>query len=230
MESSAPEEPVESPEVPRETSGEYEPETSLPEWLAGLDKERSAEAGTEGAGQPPPWMSMEETPMSDQAPVTAAGEWRQAESNSEPESTFEPEPASEPSPPSAAEPTSEVQPVSALEARHPEGSPREEVEKPMPPPAADKGPLPKVQKQTATLLGNAQSEMGRGNIAAALEIYGRLIHKGKSLTETIRDLRDALYRYPVEVPIWQALGDAYMRANRLQEALDAYTKAEELLR
>ena len=45
-----------------------------------------------------------------------------------------------------------------------------------------------------------------------------------------RDLRDALYRYPVEVPIWQALGDAYMRANRLQDALDAYTKAEELLR
>ena len=80
------------------------------------------------------------------------------------------------------------------------------------------------------MLGSAQSEMGRGNIAAALEIYGRLIHKGKSLTEIIRDLRDALYRYPVEVPIWQTLGDAYMRANQLQEALDAYTKAEELLR
>ena len=48
--------------------------------------------------------------------------------------------------------------------------------------------------------------------------------------DVIRDLRDALYRYPVEVSIWQALGDAYMRANRLQDALDAYTKAEELLR
>ena len=79
-------------------------------------------------------------------------------------------------------------------------------------------------------LPNAQSEIGRGNIAAALDIYGRLIRKGRSLEEIIRDLRDALYRYPVEVPIWQALGDAYMRANRLQEALDAYTKAEELLR
>ena len=40
----------------------------------------------------------------------------------------------------------------------------------------------------------------------------------------------ALYRYPVEVAILQALGDAYMRANRLQDALDSYTKAEELLR
>jgi len=76
----------------------------------------------------------------------------------------------------------------------------------------------------------AQAELGRGNIGAALDLYVRLIRRGRSLEEIIRDLRDALYRYPVEVPIWQALGDAYMRANRLQEALDAYTKAEELLR
>ena len=34
----------------------------------------------------------------------------------------------------------------------------------------------------------------------------------------------------MDVVIWQTLGDAYMRANRLQDALDAYTKAEELLR
>jgi hypothetical protein len=83
---------------------------------------------------------------------------------------------------------------------------------------------------TVVSLGDAQSALGRGNIAAALDIYAKLIRKGRSLEEIIRDLRDALYRYPVEVPIWQALGDAYMRANRLQEALDAYTKAEELLR
>jgi cytochrome c-type biogenesis protein CcmH/NrfG len=63
-----------------------------------------------------------------------------------------------------------------------------------------------------------------------MEHYARLIKKGRFLDDAIRDLRDALYRYPVEVSIWQALGDAYMRSNRLQEALDAYTKAEELLR
>jgi cytochrome c-type biogenesis protein CcmH/NrfG len=34
----------------------------------------------------------------------------------------------------------------------------------------------------------------------------------------------------VEVGIWQTLGDAYMRANRLKEALEAYNKAEELIR
>jgi cytochrome c-type biogenesis protein CcmH/NrfG len=63
-----------------------------------------------------------------------------------------------------------------------------------------------------------------------MEQYAKLIKKGRFLDDAIRDLRDALYRYPIEVSIWQALGDAYMRSNRLQEALDAYTKAEELLR
>jgi cytochrome c-type biogenesis protein CcmH/NrfG len=50
------------------------------------------------------------------------------------------------------------------------------------------------------------------------------------LDEVIHDLREAIYRFPVDVSIWQTLGDAAMRANRLQDALDAYTKAEELLR
>jgi cytochrome c-type biogenesis protein CcmH/NrfG len=63
-----------------------------------------------------------------------------------------------------------------------------------------------------------------------MEHYGKLIKRGKMLEEIIFDLREAQYRYPVEVSIMQTLGDAYMRANRLQEALDSYTKAEELLR
>ncbi|MEP7135106.1 MAG: hypothetical protein ABI904_09250, partial [Chloroflexota bacterium] len=80
------------------------------------------------------------------------------------------------------------------------------------------------------ILGSARVELSRSNIPGALETYAKLIKKGRFLDEVIFDLRDALYRYPVEVSIWQSLGDAYMRANRLQDALDAYTKAEELLR
>ena len=80
------------------------------------------------------------------------------------------------------------------------------------------------------VLGAARNELSRNNISTALESYGRLIKKGRFLEEVIFDLRDAVYRYPVEVNIWQSLGDAYMRANRLQDALDAYTKAEELIR
>ena len=80
------------------------------------------------------------------------------------------------------------------------------------------------------ILHTARTELSRSNIPSALEAYGKLIKKGRFLDEAIFDLREALYRYPVEVSIWQSLGDAYMRANRLQDALDAYTKAEELLR
>ena len=51
-----------------------------------------------------------------------------------------------------------------------------------------------------------------------------------SIKALFRDLKESIYRYPVEVGIWQSLGDAYMRANRLKEALEAYNKAEELIR
>ena len=80
------------------------------------------------------------------------------------------------------------------------------------------------------ILGSARNELSRSNIPGALESYGRLIKKGRYLDEVIFDLREELDRFPVEVSILQTLGDAYMRANRLQDALDAYTKAEELLR
>ena len=80
------------------------------------------------------------------------------------------------------------------------------------------------------VLGQARNELSGSNIPGALENYNRLIKKGRFLEDVIYDLREALYRYPVEVSIWQSLGDAYMRANRLQDALDSYTKAEELLR
>ena len=80
------------------------------------------------------------------------------------------------------------------------------------------------------VLGQARGELSGSNVSGALESYARLIKKGRLLDEVIFDLREALYRFPVDVDIWQSLGDAYMRANRLQDALDAYTKAEELLR
>lgn len=100
--------------------------------------------------------------------------------------------------------------------------------------APKKEPVARRKTETAPsierTLDTARTELSRGNIPGALEAYGKLIKKGRFLEETIFDLREALYRYPVEVSIWQALGDAYMRANQLQDALDAYTKAEELLR
>jgi tetratricopeptide (TPR) repeat protein len=101
-------------------------------------------------------------------------------------------------------------------------------------PALSKAPKPKGTGRLSLppdpILGQARNELSGNNLSGALESYTRLIKKGRFLDEVIFDLRDALYRFPVDVNIWQSLGDAYMRANRLQDALDAYTKAEELLR
>jgi hypothetical protein len=99
-----------------------------------------------------------------------------------------------------------------------------------PKPVAEKTVKVASAEKDKALFENSQLELQRGNLNEAMQGYGKLIKKGKMLDEIIFDLRDALYRHPVDVVIWQTLGDAYMRAQRLQDALDAYTKAEELLR
>jgi tetratricopeptide (TPR) repeat protein len=82
----------------------------------------------------------------------------------------------------------------------------------------------------AEFLAAAQTALDAKQIKQSMQSYSKLIRKNRLLDEVIHDLREAIYRFPVDISIWQTLGDASMRANRLQDALDAYTKAEELLR
>jgi tetratricopeptide (TPR) repeat protein len=91
-------------------------------------------------------------------------------------------------------------------------------------------PAPVVPLSVPVSLEDLQEALNRGEIDPALEGYNQQIKKGTNLPETIHALREALYRYPVDISIWQTLGDAYAANNQLQDALDAYTKAEELLR
>ncbi|MEN4013262.1 MAG: hypothetical protein ROW48_14595 [Bellilinea sp.] len=104
-------------------------------------------------------------------------------------------------------------------------TPSEEI----PTPGVESLPPAEVMN-SGDLLKSAQAALDDHNIERALHSYNQLIKNGDYLEETIHDLRDALYRYPIDITIWQTLGDAYLRSNRLQEALEAYTKAEELLR
>ncbi len=159
------------------------PEEGLPEWLRGVDEEKSTEelqaefnldqfaAEVEGGEPSPEWSPEMET----------AGPVAEAEPSLEDTSPFKP----------FAE-TVETGPVQVLK--------------------------------------QAQAALEANNVDRALENYEQLIQSGQYLEDIIHDLRDAVYRYPIDVGIWQLLGDAYMKSNRLQEALDAYTKAEELLR
>jgi competence ComEA-like helix-hairpin-helix protein len=78
-------------------------------------------------------------------------------------------------------------------------------------------------------LSLARNAMVVGELSESLGHYQELINEEALLPELIRDLQDALYRFPMEISIWQALGDAYLRNNQTQEALDAYIRAEEIL-
>jgi competence ComEA-like helix-hairpin-helix protein len=75
----------------------------------------------------------------------------------------------------------------------------------------------------------ARNALIQGSVEQAVDRYTSLVKNRQFLNEVIRELQEATIRYPVEVSIWQTLGDAYLRTDQLQEALDAYNKAEELL-
>ncbi len=185
---------------------------ALPEWLKGLEEEEELPS-LPATEELPAWMR-DETGEVVAEPTriepTRPSDWMPADEARE-EATQPPPPAPEPAP-----------------APKPEPAPKPKKAAPKKEPAARKKAeaAPSIDRT----LDTARAELSRSNIPGALEAYGKLIKKGRYLEETIFDLREALYRYPVEVSIWQALGDAYMRANQLQDALDAYTKAEELLR
>jgi competence ComEA-like helix-hairpin-helix protein len=78
-------------------------------------------------------------------------------------------------------------------------------------------------------LQDAWSEISAGNIEGAVDQYSDLINQEQHLDEIIRDLQAAISRYPSDSSLYQSLGDAYMHANMLQEALDAYNRAEDLI-
>lgn len=233
-------------------------ETDVPSWLSELDKEeQSAVSANTLANNDdlPSWLREDAgdvvaEPLSIEP--TRPTDWKPAQPH-QPEIQYSPalEETKQPeiiySPPLEeplqAEPQ-QATPVASFEEQPAPPRPPEETPKPAPEapsrpttprephkePATRKGTGMLVMPGVDPMLGTARSELSRSNIPGALESYARLIKKGRYLDEVIYDLREALYRYPVEVSIWQSLGDAYMRSNRLQDALDAYTKAEELLR
>lgn len=94
--------------------------------------------------------------------------------------------------------------------------------------AADAQPVPTTWEESLTL---ARNTLNTGQLSTSIEYYERLINSGQNLDEVIADITEALNtRFPVDIGLWITLGDAYVKKNSLQEALDSYTKAEELLR
>src|SRR5215207_4213407 len=229
----------------------------IPSWLSELDKEdEHAASPTAMDADLPAWLR-DETGENLAEPTriepTRAADWQPVETREPEQELVEPiaevqysQPDPEPFVPQveAPAPKTEPEPVMAqpeVQVAQPEVvsiieekiAAVQEQEKPAVPPAPHRERKPKGTGRLTMpfdpVLGQARNELSGNNLSGALESYARLIKKGRFLDEVIYDLRDALYRFPVDVNIWQSLGDAYMRANRLQDALNAYTKAEELL-
>ena len=100
-------------------------------------------------------------------------------------------------------------------------------EKPKPKPA----PIPVAQDASVEeRMQLAKALIAESQISEALEHYTFLIKKKKSVSHIIGDLIQASADNPVDISILKTLGDAYMRINKLDEALAAYSKAEDLLR
>jgi tetratricopeptide (TPR) repeat protein len=79
-------------------------------------------------------------------------------------------------------------------------------------------------------LNAAKTALQKGEFETALSTYNELIQAELMLDQVIDDIKQALdSQYPIEISLWQALGDAYLRNEQLEEALNAYSKAEELL-
>ena len=89
---------------------------------------------------------------------------------------------------------------------------------------------PVVEEPPEKRLGKARELIAERQIEQALEHYEYLIIKKKSIDDVIEDLTKASIDHPMDVALMKTLGDAYMRLDKLEEALDAYSKAEDLLR
>ena len=99
-------------------------------------------------------------------------------------------------------------------------------------PEAEEIPEPayEVPLEAQPIIDHARTALHAGNLQDALADYLALIKQNQALDVTIQDLKDALYQYPADIDLWQTLGDAFAHSNHLQDALDSYAKAEELLR
>ncbi|MDD5369749.1 MAG: tetratricopeptide repeat protein [Anaerolineaceae bacterium] len=231
--------------TPLETVSEAIPEEPLPDWLVGLQSDSSPEplpasetsTPQRGALDVSDWMKELEaqgfTPVTEPEPVVNPVALRD-DSLLEPYDVVETQAIV----PGAVEPEGTlgipaIGPEGTIETKSAETQPEPEInsiektgfdDAPVSP--LPVFPLPPTLDQ----LSEAQTAMATGQVDSAVEIYAQLIQSDRLLIESIHDLRNALYHHPVDVSIWQTLGDAYLRQNQVQEALDAYTKAEELMR
>jgi hypothetical protein len=79
-------------------------------------------------------------------------------------------------------------------------------------------------------LTRAREAAAHGDLTTALRRYIKLINSNRALDQVSADLKELTRKNPKNYLAWQTYGDARLRSNRIQEALDAYAKAADLLK
>ena len=106
-----------------------------------------------------------------------------------------------------------------------DGKASEELESPQPVPEKPAN----VVKSESDGLQIARQALNHDKLDDALAHYKKLLRNRDTLDDVLADLQAALSKHPKHVGLWQLLGDAYMGKDRLRDALESYTKAEDLL-
>ncbi len=75
------------------------------------------------------------------------------------------------------------------------------------------------------VLAIARQHIVEDNHEHAAEALGYLVATGQRMDDVIADLEEHVARRQATPPLLRVLGDAYMRNNRLQKALDTYRLA-----
>jgi len=103
--------------------------------------------------------------------------------------------------------------------------PVQRIEKPAPTP-------PALQRKGsgAADLARARDAVTKGDLQTALRRYMKLVNANKALDFVSTDLKDLVRKNPKNFLAWQTYGDTRLRLNHIQEALDAYAKAADLLK
>lgn len=86
-----------------------------------------------------------------------------------------------------------------------------------------------AEQEAPGRLEQARQALNFSKLDDAADHYGYLLRRRLMIKDVIADLDAAVHRHPSDATLWQTLGDAYMRNNQLREALDCYTRAEDLL-
>lgn len=235
LEMEQPEPELEQPEPEKE---EPAPSKEAPEWksdeVPGWLKEIAESAPPQGAPAVVELPAAEEIPplaveagselMGEIAPTMEVEQEGQEEPQPEAVSWL-PEAEEPVEPPSVVPVEAEVTPTPAVEEFV-----TKTVETLAAPPEAPVEVPEELPDANQIALSDARNAINQGLPTQAVEYYAGLIKQNYQLDDIVKDLQDALNRFPVDVDMWVSLGDAYFRSEELQEALNAYTKAEELVR